>query len=193
MRSCKSFVFSNNAIYGTHQKIERNISQRRYVLNDVRQGYNTPFSTEWHFMEYRCKKEILSEFARDLGAINLNPHPNQISLYMVFKRFDNISTEASVGILFRLIQWVMKWVNRKKTTSIILGIISILTLQLWLWLFIILILVNPVKPVEIAKGESNTLSNGDWAYTYIFGYLSDPTEVMHDKRTKETYTQEDVL
>lgn len=168
MRSCKDYVFSKDAQYGTHQKIERVIAKRKYKLNDVRQGYNTPFSTQWHFMEYRCKKEIIGEFANDLVAVNLNPTPNKTNFIGLFSG----PKERSVGRLFYLVQYIFKWSNRFPFKYL-----------------------NPFKPVPTLENKKPNMftDNGTWAYTYIFGYLEDPTEEIKDEVNNEVYKQDDIL
>lgn len=193
-RSCKSFVYGDNLNYGTHELVERNIATSKYPLNDVRKGYNIPYSSEWKLLDYRIKKGCISSFSRDLGGFNLNPCPNNITLFKVFTGERSASESYSVGFLFKFIIWVMKWVNRKKTTSIILFIISILTLQLWLWVVILAILINPLKPVPMNNKPTFDLKKGKWAYHYIIGYLDDPTEKFINPETKKVdYEQEDVL
>lgn len=168
MRSCKDYVFNKEAQYGTHQKIERNIAQRKYTLDDIRQGYNIPFSTQWHFMEYRCKKEIIAEFTNDLTACVLNPTPNKTNFIGLFRS----NKMRSVGRLFYLIQYLFKWSNRFPFKYF-----------------------NPIKPVPIIekKQPNKFLNNSEWAYTYVFGYLEDPTEEITDDVNNEVYKQKDVL
>ena len=168
MRSCNDYVFSKYSQYGTHQRMERNITQRRYILNDVRQGYNTPFATQWHFMEYRCKKEVLPEFVNDLQARVLNPTPNNTNLIGLF-RSDKI---RSVGRLFYLIQYIFKWLNRFPFKYL-----------------------HPLKPVPVLKNvtANRFLDNGEWAYNYIFGCLEDPIEKIGDEVSGKEYKQDDIL
>jgi hypothetical protein len=194
-RSCKSFVYKDNLNYGTHELIERNIAKSKYPLNDVRNGYNIPFGTEWKLIDYRIKKECLSSFVKDLDGYNLNPYPNNMTLFKLFKiNKEDLSQKYSVGFLFNFIIWIMKWVNRKKTTSTILFIISILTLQLWLWAVILVILFNPLKPVPRAEEITYDLGKGKWAYHYIIGRIRDPTEKFINPKTNKTdYEQEDIL
>lgn len=189
IRCCKDYVYNSKSNYGTHQIIERNISTKKYPLNGVREGYNIPFGSEWHFMDYRLKKEIVPLFVRDLRAINLNPSPNNVSLYTVFT-----NKYISVGRLFLIIQWCFKWINRKKLSFSLLLILGVLTSQYWMFILGLVILVNPIKPVPVAdEGEINDFRSGNWSYDFVYGVLNDPTEKITDKNTNKTYVQEDVL
>lgn len=167
LRECKSYNHNKDSNYGTHEQIEMNISQRKYVLNDIRNGYNIPFGTELKFMNYRVKKEVLPKFANDLNAINLNPYPNKTNFLGLFfsKR------KRSVGRTFYFIQYCFKWLNRFPLKYF-----------------------NPLKPVSIDNKESpNLFTNGHWCYNYILGKLDDPTETIKDEILKEEYVQEDIL
>ena len=166
-RSCKSFVHGDNLNYGTHELIERNIAESKYPLNDVRNGYNIPFATEWHFMEYRVKKEVLPDFARDLRAINLNPYPNKTNIIGLFFS----PKMRSVGRLFYFIQYIFKWLNRFPFKYL-----------------------NPLKPVPVSENQTFDLYKGKWAYSYIIGYLDDPTEKFINPETNNVdYEHGDVL
>jgi hypothetical protein len=187
-------VYGENLNYGTHQLVERNIASSKYPLEDVRKGYCIPFGTEWKLLDYRIKKECVSQFSKDLGGFNLNPCPNKISLLQVFRSKKSLSETYSVGFLFKFIIWLMKWVNRKKTTSIILFVVSILTLQLWLWAVILVIIFNPLKPVPLNDKPTFDLKKGKWVQHYIIGMIRDPTEKFINPKTKKLdYEQEDVL
>ena len=194
LRSCKNYVYSNNSTYGTHQIIERNISQRKYPLNGVRKGYNTPFGTEYHLMDYRVKKEIVPEFVRDLHAINLNPSSNNITLLQIFTKNNPKYQEASVGKLFLIIQWIFKWINKKKLTCFILTFLGIMLIQFWLLILALIIYINPLKPVPVAAcGKIENFKNGNWSYDFVIGTLNDSGEEIKDEYKKETYFQEDIL
>ena len=194
LRSCKNYVYSNKSIYGTHQIIERNISKRKYPLNGVRKGYNTPFGTEYHLMDYRLKREIVPEFVRDLQAINLNPSPNNITLYQIFNKNNPEYINVSVGKLFLLIQWIFKCINKKKITCFILIFLGIMLIQFWLLILALIILINPIKPVPVAAcGNINNFRSGHWSYDFIIGILNDSSESITDEYKNETYTQEDIL
>lgn len=197
IRDCKDYVYGKGLNYGTHQIAERNISQKKYFLNDVRQGYNIPFTTQIHLLNTRIKKECLPQFARDIGGVNFNPYPNNMTLFKVFSSKRSISEKYSVGFAFKLVIWLFKWINKKKTTSTILFILGLISFQLWVWLLIPIIYFNPLKPVELSvKPSGNSyidIYDRNWCQGYIIGCFEDPTERMQDKETNEEYTQRDVL
>ena len=155
LRSSVSFVqASENTVYGTHEKIEMAINSRRYKYDspsNPRSGYNIPHSCEWHFMEYRIKKECIQEFLRDLGGQVLNPVNNKSSIWKILRIKSNCETNTQISKSLMLIQYIFKWINRVNK----------------------IIKVCPIKPVpDIAQGTPQPFTTG-WHYDFIIGILPD--------------------
>lgn len=136
LRSAPSFVQVGDVIlpdgqrlpvetfYGQHEIMEFNINQRKYDFVKFRKGYNIPHSSQWNIMEYRCKKEIIPEFVRDLNARVLNPCPNDATLTKILFPYNKKSAqsvhlqdgknnvEVTTGRLILLAQYAFKWLYR---------------------------------------------------------------------------------
>lgn len=176
IRQSRSFVVGENLIYGTHQQIEQEIDKRKYEINKVRNGYCIPTSCEWNLLDYRIKEDVLPDFVKDIHGYNLNPYPNNITIKSIItsKLPDNVKN--SVGRTFIIIQWLFKWINKKKTTSVLLFILGILTLQLWLLILIPIIIINPIKPCPIASQKEHNPFTDDWHKNFIIGIIKDTSE-----------------
>jgi hypothetical protein len=121
---------------GVHEKIEAGIAARKYPVEKKRKGYNTPIASEWRFLDYRIKLDVVEDFCSDLNPVLLNPTPNNITLAKIFLPSKQKSMtkqernqmkhnrQYSIGKTFLIIQWLFKWLNNKKvTTRIFMGII----------------------------------------------------------------------
>ena len=143
-------------MHGTHEEIERSIARRKYPLTLQREGYCIPDGAEWKMMEYRVKREVLADFARDLRGINLNPTNNCTSLWQVLTGRTNteFGHEGVPRRTLLLIRWLFKWANR-------LG-------------------VSPFKPVPVnldKEIEHFDLHTG-WRYHILLGTRDDPNEPL---------------
>lgn len=189
LRDAQSMVMSENAVYGVHEQMEQNISRRAYPVKTApRDGYCIPFGSELKLMNYRVKKDVVAEFVLDMGCINLNPSPNNITLKNIFwdARVKS-SYVRSVGPLFALIQWTMKWANRKKVTTPILVLFGIVLTSPFLLFCACLVWFNPFRPVPCTSDRPAIKFTQKWSYNIVFGMLEDPTEKELDT------VQEDVL
>jgi hypothetical protein len=171
IRYATSFVQCRNSVTGTHEEVEENINKLKYESKGVREGTNTPFQTEFRFIDYRVKEEHISQLASDLDCINFNPKTNTITLFNMLSGTGNI--DATVGVGFRLIQYMFKWINRKYLSSLILICFAYFNITSIFFSFIVIILlfINPLKPVDLVK-KKNQLYTG-WCYNFCFGYLKD--------------------
>lgn len=121
---------------GVHERIEAGIAARKYPVNKKRKGYNTPIASEWKFLDYRLKLDIVEDFCSDLSPMLLNPTPNNITLWQIFapNGWRGMNKQArnqikhnrvhTIGKTFLVIQWLFKWLNKKGTsTKILAGVI----------------------------------------------------------------------
>lgn len=176
LRYSTSFIQGTNLIIGTHEEVEENINKyAKYETQNERSGVNVPFQTEYKFMDYRLKEEHLSQFASDLNVINLNPKTNNITLVNLFFPY-RCNIEATAGIMFRLIQYLFKWINRKYITSSMLLILCYLKLMspILTLIFIFCLFANPLKPFDTKEQKLNFYTG--WCYNFTFGYLKDMTD-----------------
>ena len=115
-RYSTSFTAGSDLVQGGHENIEKEIALRKYPMTLNREGYNIPDSGEWKIYEYRVKQEVIADFVQDLGAINLNPAENKVSLWKIFRaKKHNKNCEVKDRIPMRqilFIQWLFKWGNR---------------------------------------------------------------------------------
>lgn len=156
LRICNNLVMPFKGRIGVHQRIEHEISKRKYPVRAYRDGYNTPIASHWQFMDYRLKKEIIPAFVTDLRPINLNPTPNTISIWEIFfptfewfKKLARFSRRhkwmpniyggthfakahkfVTSGYILPLIQWFFRIINEKKKSTI--KIITLFILSLFL-------------------------------------------------------------
>lgn len=175
-RYATSFIQGRNLVKGTHEEIEENINKYgKYKSKGERDGINIPFQTEWRFVDYRLKQEHIEQFAGDLKVINLNPKTNKTNIFNLLTGGGNI--DATVGVGFRLIQYMFKWINRKYLSSLILIILAYFNItSIFLSLvLIILLFINPLKPYDTKK--QRLTYNNSWGYNFSVGYLKD----MNDK------------
>jgi hypothetical protein len=189
LRIAKSFTCHPEATYGHSELVERDIDNVEYDTLQVTKGKNRVMNTQIQLHNSRVKWDSMADFVQDLGCINLNPTPNKTSIFDILIKDKKYST---IGRSFILIRWIMKWVNRKKTTAGILFLIAILTFQLWLLLFVILILVNPIKPIPVNTNKVRNKFGGtsNWTYHIGLGCLNDPKELQDDVTNEY---QEDIL
>jgi len=180
LRFSKNFVWNKEQIQGVHEEIEQNIDNRKYPITKTRKGYCIPNSCEGKFLFYRVKKEIIADFTRDLGGIILNPEPNNITIKDIFRKKTSISEKASVGKLFKLIQYFFKIINMKKRTASVLFVLSILLLSPFCFILGVLVLVNPVNPVPRNMEKRREPFSTTWHHHYIFGMLQDPKDGGQD-------------
>lgn len=147
IRSCPSFVQAPGATYGQHELIEEAINKREYEFNPLRKGYNIPHSSEWHFMEYRLKEEVIPQFVAELGhVINLAPIKPP-SLWSLFRKpKDAPHKVASVGPAIMYARYMMKLLRKA--------------------------LGNKLRPVDVPEGHKSQLVEG-WAYHIILGWVPD--------------------
>ena len=192
IRGGSSFVCNPKNILGAHEIIEEEINARKYPIKSIREGYTIPFSSEWKFIDYRIKEEIMPEFVKNLGCHNLNPSPNNITLWKIFKRKKSSSVDVSTNKIFEIIQWIFKYVNKKKTTSAFFIILSIFGLISWFWALIIiaLLFINPLKPVPFTEKPANRYFS-QWNNNFTIGFLKDPNQSY--KLSNETVVVNDVL
>jgi hypothetical protein len=193
IRGGSSFVCGKNNIVGAHERIEEEINSRKYEINNVRKGYTIPFSSEWRFLDYRIKEEIIPEFVNNLSCINLNPTPNNTSLKKIFfRKKSNSGFDVSVNKIFYLIQWIFKWINKKKITSVFFILLSLLNVINWFWTIIIitLLFINPLKPIPLTNKPQQPYFN-QWNMNFTIGYLKDPTQTY--KLGNELIEVKDVL
>lgn len=115
-RYSTSFTAGSDLVQGGHENIEKEIAQRKYPMTLNREGYNIPDSGEWKIYEYRLKQEIVADFVKDLGGINLNPVGNKVSLWKIFRaKKHNKNCEVKDRIPMKqilFIQWLFKWANK---------------------------------------------------------------------------------
>lgn len=202
---------------GVHERLEFEVSKRKYPVKAYRQGYNTPNVSDWRIVDYRVKEEVLPEFVRDIRPLNLNPYPNNIKLFPLlfshkkwYKKWFLYAKDRkwcpspprgttynkphkieTVGRSLGFIQWGFKWLNRKKLMATILILLGIVTWQLWLLPVALLVLMNPLKPVPVYTGDAKREPFvPSYNYNICLGYLKDPNE--YDIKTHEVI-QKDVL
>ena len=153
LRFAKSFVQGDNIIYGVHEEIEKNIDKREYHVSSHRNGYAKANSCEGRFIFYRVKKDIIGDFARDLGGRVLNPYPNNMTLWKVLFGGLKKNERASVGRMFKVIQYIFKWLNRFPFKYL-----------------------HPIKPVPVNYEKAPEKFSRTWHHHYIFGMLEDPKD-----------------
>jgi hypothetical protein len=84
LRYAPSFV-DNDGVVGQHEQVEIEINQRKYKLDSVREGYCIPFASEIKLIDYRIKKECVSDFLRDLAVHNLHSKQNPVTLWKMIQ------------------------------------------------------------------------------------------------------------
>lgn len=196
LRYAPSFVEAPNAVYGSHEVMERNINQRQYKVKARREGYTCPFSSEIKFLDYRVKEDVLPDFVCDLKARVLNPDPNNARLLDVVKGvlgWKIKGSSRSVGGALVFVQWCFKWLNRKKTSSSVLIGLSVLGLLPWGFsaLLVGLLWVNPLRPVRVSDKSPEPFFE-QWQYNFVLGRLKDPI-MKHKVGSKVIEEVEDVL
>lgn len=185
LRDAVSFVRAPNAIYGTHEQVENKINNVKIPFQGkTRAGYCIPACSELKFINTRIKKECIPEYLGKIGALNLNPKTNNITLKQILFPKKNCQT-ATIGRLFLLIQLLFKWANNKKKTGVYLiivgAILDILTRlaqmqsALFIWSVVLLLIVlmemNPLRPSDIKQTKRVDVIG--WHYSIFFGYLED--------------------
>jgi len=146
LRYSTSFVSHKDVIVGGSQLVDRAINKRKYPLNYERKGYCKPLVGTWEKKDIRIKKELVPEVVRDLGGVILNPSPNKVTLWKIYRaKNKRDGKHRSVGRKILFIQWIFKWWVRTGTC--------------------------PWEPVEIAKGKPNDFCPNHWKYHIILGIL----------------------
>lgn len=160
-----SFVAGKDLVYGGLQQMEKEMSERKYPMKLEREGYSIPDIGHWEMLEIRIKKEALPDFAADLGAINLNPANNKVSLWKIFrakKLKDNCEVKdryPARQLLF--VQWCFKWANK-------LGL-------------------SPFHPCPVSDKKPEAFAPKSWKYVVILGTRPDPIEYpVHSKPHEDT-------
>lgn len=188
IRQMRSFIAGKDLIYGPHEELEKEIDLRKYFVQDKRVGCCIPTSSEWKFLDYRIKKEVVADFAKDLNVINLNPTPNKIKIKdIIISKGLQYNQEASTGKLILIIQYLFKWVNKKKLSFTILILLSIIFTSFFLMFLAFIILLNPLKPVPISDKPMEAFTRR-WHTTFTIGLLEDPKEKLSNGEV-----QKDVL
>ena len=119
-----------------------------------------PFTSEYKLIDYRVKEHKVPEFVNDMNCRNLNPSPNNITLWKIFKTDKKASSKLfTVNKLFLIIQWLFKWINKKKTSSAILLISAFLGIMSFFVALVLigLLCINPLKPILVCDKPKKTI------------------------------------
>jgi hypothetical protein len=140
----------------------RNLDEKKYYLNNVRQGYFRPFASELRMINYRVLREVIPYAMRDCGAIVLNPTENHVSLWQILRGTPDIKkgvahvNPTTIGRSLMIIQWFFKWFNILRINRLI-----------------------GMYPVPKASMDDKDVPYDNlqevWTYVYVFGMFKDQT------------------
>lgn len=127
-----------------HDKLVKAISERKYHFASAREGYNRVHVSEVRLYNFRCKKEVLPHFLKDLQVSNLNPDI-KITLKDVIKGPAQSGKNAFFDGRFKLI---IMWLIKKLSKFV------------------------RIEPVTLSDKNAQPFVTG-WTYSHALGQIKD--------------------